>query len=266
VRQYRDGLAATLDRMAGTPSRERSATSPDRPTEAFARGVDWIIAAALANQGVLNGYLSAVQDDMLTGYASATAPRRDVTQQDATILALREIAEVDRDVLTWYEGRFGAQRQASITDGVRRTLTAPMPRLEVPSRSDPALGLWSESARLFRASPEASQAWSCLLRAPSLHSADDDAMRRAMVVAATARVRGVVARWGEFSERNRSSDWHFRRLGGAPWDPATVETVERELRDALLWRAARVDDGRPGVDLVERAERTAAWSNCARGR
>jgi hypothetical protein len=60
-------------------------------------------------------------------------------------------------------------------------------------------------------------------------------------------------------------DWRFRSLGGAPWDPSFADALERELRDALLWRAARVDDGRPGVDLVERAERAAAWDGCASG-
>jgi hypothetical protein len=54
-------------------------------------------------------------------------------------------------------------------------------------------------------------------------------------------------------------------LGGAPWDPAGRAALEREMRDALLWRAARVDDGKAGVDLVERAERDAAWAACAAG-
>jgi len=89
-------------------------------------------------------------------------------------------------------------------------------------------------------------------------------MRRAMQVAAAARVHGVVGRWSDFSERSHTN-WRFRMLGGAPWDPAGRAALEREMRDALLWRAARVDDGRAGVDLVERAERDAAWAACAAG-
>jgi len=37
------------------------------------------------------------------------------------------------------------------------------------------------------------------------------------------------------------------------------------VRDAILWRAARPDDGRAGVDFTERAERRAAWEYCAAG-
>ena len=265
VRQYRDGLAATLERMASAPRGDRSATSADRPTETFARGVDWIIASALAHRGILNGYLSAVQDEILTGYASATAPRRDATQQDATILALSEIADVDREVLTWYEASYGMTRRADIVDGVKRALMAPMPRLESRFTGGGAFDAWAPATRLLLASPEAAGAWDCLLHAPSLQSSDHEAMKRAMFVAAEARVKGVVARWSEYSERSRMH-WRFRSLGGAPWDPSVGDSLERELRDALLWRAARVDDGRPGVDLVERAERAAAWDGCASGR
>lgn len=263
VRQFHDGLAATLGRMASTPRGERSANSPDRPTETFARGVDWIIASALAHRGVMNGYLSAVQDEALTGYASATAPRRDATQQDATILALSAIADVDRDVLKWYEASYGLARRANISDGVQRALTAPMPRLDAQVPGERAFDPWSPTTRMLRASPEAAGAWHCLLSAPSLQSSDQGALRRAMQLAADARVRGVVDRWGEYSERQ--NNWRLRMLGRAPWNPAARDSLERELRDALLWRAARVDDGRLGVDLVERAERAAAWDGCARG-
>jgi hypothetical protein len=264
VRQYRDGLAAALGRMASTPRGERAATSPDRPTETFARGADWIIASSLGRRGILNGYLTAVQDEVLTGYASATSPRRDATRADATMLALSEIADVEQDLLTWYESNYGLERKADISDGVRRALTAPLPRLDARASNQSVFDPWKSTWRMLLASPEASGAWDCLLRAPSLQSSDTDAMRRAMQVAAAARVHGVVARWSDFSERSHTN-WRFRMLGGAPWDPAGRASLEREMRDALLWRAARVDDGKAGVDLVERAEREAAWAACASG-
>jgi len=264
VRQYRDGLAATLGRMASTPRGEGSAASPDRPTETFARGADWIIASSLAHRGILNGYLTAVQDELLTGYASATAPRRDATRSDATMLALSEIADVEQDLLQWYESIYGQERKAGLADGVRRALTAPLPRLDSRVGGQGVFDAWKPIRQLFLASPETSGAWDCLLRAPSLQTADHDAMRRAMQVAAAARVHGVVGRWSDFSERSHTN-WRFRMLGGAPWDPAGRAALEREMRDALLWRAARVDDGRAGVDLVERAERDAAWAACAAG-
>jgi hypothetical protein len=264
VRQYRDGLSATLGRMASSSRGDRSATSPDRPTETFARGADWIIASSLAQRGILNGYLTAVQDEVLTGYASATAPRRDATRADATMLALSEIADVDHDLLGWYEGTYGLDRKADIADGVRRALTAPLPRLDSRGAGPGMFDVFRPAQLILGASADVSGAWDCLLHAPSLKTSDRDAMRRAMQVAAEARVHGVVNRWSDFSERSRTN-WRFRMLGGAPWDPEGRASLEREMRDALLWRAARVDDGKAGVDLVERAEREAAWTACAAG-
>ena len=268
MRQFRDGLASTLDRMAGSGAAARrglrSSPGGDRPTEAFARSVDWLSAAALAREGILNGYLSAVQDEWLTGYASATAPRRDGPQGDATMLAVREIAEVAPNVVSWFEASYGEERRPGLADAVRRSLVAPLPRLD--SRHSASVGFdgWSTATRILRMSPAASGGWSCLLRTPALQGNDREVLRRTMETAAGARIGGLLRRWGDYSERT-SGSWRFRSLGGGPWRPAIADSIERELRDALLWRAARVDDGRLGSSLVERAEREASWNECARG-
>ena len=269
MRQYRDGLAATLDRMAAGASNGRRAgrASPggERPTEAFARGVDWIVASWLAREGILNGYLSAVQDEWLTGYASASAPRRDAPQADPTITALREIADVSPEMVSWFDASYGTDRRVSVAEGVRRALLSPMPRVELRTGAPgSAFTAWSETVRALRAAPEAASGWSCQLMVPTLGRSDRELLRRTMEVAAEARVSGLVRRWGEYSERT-SGSWRFRALGGAPWRPAIADSVTREMRDALLWRAARVEDGRPGSDFAERAERAASASACARG-
>ena len=268
MRQYRDGLAATLDRMAagGGSGRRGLRASPggDRPTEAFARGVDWIVASWLARQGIMNGYLSAVQDEWLTGYASASAPRRDTPQADPTMTALREITEVSPAAVRWFEAEYGDARRASMAEAVRRTLLAPLPRIDF--RASPSLGVeaWATTTRALRASPQASAGWSCQLRIPALGRSDRDLLRRTMETAAQARVAGLMRRWSEYSQRTNAG-WRLRSLGGAPWRPEAADSLTRELRDALLWRAARVDDGRPGSDFAERAERDAAWQSCATG-
>ena len=267
MRQYRDGLAATLDRMAGSPGpgrgNARTAPGGDRPTEAFARRVDWIVAAALARQGVVNGYLSAVQDEWLTGYASAAAPRRDTPREDATMAALREIAEVAPEVVTWFEEAYGAHRRASLAEGVRRTLVAPLPRWDSRASLSVGVDAWALNGRLLRASLSLTGGWSCQLRAPSLSGNDRAVLRRTMETAAGARVDGILQRWGEYSERT-SASWRFRALGQAPWRPEVADSIRREMREALLWRAARVDDGVRGSDFAERAERAAAWEGCLR--
>lgn len=274
VRQYRDGLAATFERLssstrAGVSGRRGSG---ERPTEAFARAVDWIVASALAQHGVLNGSLSAVQDETITGYASATPPRRDSPQANATIVALREIADVSPGALAWFDTNYGSERRIGIADGVRRVLMAPLPRVE--ERVAPTLGFNASTTtgRLLRASASAGGGggggWSCLLSAPSLQTRDRDALRQAMEMTAAARVDGLLRRWGAGAYRVSGAvagASRMRALGGAPWEPTITRELAAEMRAALLWRAARVDDGRFGLDVVERAERGAAWQQCAEG-
>ena len=48
-----------------------------RPAEVFARSLDWFVVVAPAAEGRMNGYLSSVQDDLLTGYGTVLPP--DVT-------------------------------------------------------------------------------------------------------------------------------------------------------------------------------------------
>jgi hypothetical protein len=226
--------------------------------------VDWIVASWLANQGVMNGYLSAVQDEWLTGYASAAAPRRDAPQGDPTMIALREITDVSPRVVHWFEEEYGEARRASLAEAVRRTLLAPLPRVDVRTTSSTGVSAWSTTMRALRTSHEASAGWSCQLSSPALSRTDREVLRRAMETAADARVRGLTKRWGDYAAKSPAS-WRLRSLGGAPWNPAVGDSVTIELRNALLWRATRVDDGQPGADFVERAERTAARDACTRG-
>ena len=51
-----------------------SAGGRERPTETFARQLDWTVAGALAALGRVNGHLSSVQHDWLPGHGSARPP------------------------------------------------------------------------------------------------------------------------------------------------------------------------------------------------
>ena len=269
VRQFSDQLSATVRRLgsAARPRRETlsSSVQADRPTEAFARGVDWFVAAALAHKGRMNGYLSSVQDATITGYASAVVPRGGAIEGDATLDALREIAPIDPSVVAWYETTYGSGRRLGVADAVRRALIAPLSRLDVRGGGAGGVDALSSTLRTLRASPDAADGWRCLLDAPSLRGGEAVAVREAMRFAADARARGLVERWGGYAQTVPGAAWRFRALGGAPWSPATRDSVVREVRDAILWRAARPDDGRAGVDFAERAERRAAWQHCAAG-
>lgn len=267
VRQYRDGLAATVRRLASAGrSRSDSAgveTPGERPTEAFARGVDWFVASALGHRGRMNGYLSAVQDEMLTGYASATAPLSGSIEGDATLDALRAITNIDPALLEWYDESYGISRNVSVAAAVRRVLMAPLGRLDVRGPTA-TFDAFAASSRMLRDSPEASAGWTCLLESPAMRGREGSGVREAMRVAAEARARGLVQRWGDYARGVPDAAWRFRALGGAPWDLTVTDSTVREVRDAILWRAARADDGRPGQDFLERTERHAAWDACAR--
>jgi hypothetical protein len=117
---------------------------------------------------------------------------------------------------------------------------------------------------MLRDSPEASAGWTCLLESPAKRGREAGGLRDAMRVAAEARARGLVRRWGDYARGVPDAAWRFRALGGAPWDATVSDSTVREVRDAILWRAARADDGRPGQDFLERTERHAAWDACAR--
>ena len=65
-----------------------------------------------------------------------------------------------------------------------------------------------------------------------------------MLFAADARARGIVRRWSMLLDRYGSSGpWRWRALAGAPWDADVQNATQRELRDAILWRALRGDSG-----------------------
>ncbi|MFL5582405.1 MAG: hypothetical protein ACJ8AO_18705, partial [Gemmatimonadaceae bacterium] len=88
-------IAAALEGIATVALESPSAANGfqvpfvSRPTELFARNLDWLVAAALAREGRSNGYLTTVQDELLTGYASVSPA--DITRETAramrTVLA-----------------------------------------------------------------------------------------------------------------------------------------------------------------------------------
>lgn len=131
VRDKRGGqLAASL---RGLTAASLTAVAPDdrdalsmRPTEVFARSVDWFVAVSLAREGRMNGYLSSVQDDLFTGYVTVTPP--DVTGEagSALVSVLDDVAPPSRSTRDWYLTRYGPGRVLTPYDLVRRVLEVPL--------------------------------------------------------------------------------------------------------------------------------------------
>ena len=95
-----------------------------RPAEVFARSVDWFVAAALAREGRVNGYLSSVQDDLLTGYGTVTPPDVTGTAGQSLMALLDEVAPVYPATRTWFLESYGQGRIQTPYDLARRILEA----------------------------------------------------------------------------------------------------------------------------------------------
>lgn len=133
-RAMRDGrsgqLAASMMGLTAasmlTGARDEDPPLSRRPTEVFARSVDWFVAVSLAREGRMNGYLSSVEDDLLTGYVTVTPP--DVTGEagSALVRILDDVAPPAPLMRDWFLTRYGPGRALTPYDLVRRTLETPL--------------------------------------------------------------------------------------------------------------------------------------------
>jgi hypothetical protein len=132
--------------------------------------VDWFVAASLASQGRTNGYLSSVQDDMLTGYGTVRPPDLTGRAGDAIVTILDEVAPLYPDTRDWFLRSYGTARAMNSFDLIRN-----MAEIELPRPSDVRVSLAASHAwavdPVFAAITEAQargfesiDSWSC--RAP----------------------------------------------------------------------------------------------------
>lgn len=182
----------------------------ERPAEIFATRVDWFVAAALASEGISSGFLSAVQDELLTGHVVHPERLRTTGRSRSLLTALEGMTAV---------APFAAQeREPSIHTLLRWSLAGPVDR--------------AVAATIVRGAPHA---WSPvpLIGGPSC-AADDDQRVRLMRMAAESRARGWLrwrARWTSESPRPA---WAHSALGRVPWSEALAERRVDELRDYIL--------------------------------
>ncbi|MFN8574040.1 MAG: hypothetical protein U0132_18430 [Gemmatimonadaceae bacterium] len=242
VRQQSDWLAGAVRRMASaerTTKDSVGAADAERPTEVFARNVDWFVSAALARDARMNGWLSAAQDPVLTGYASATTPEAARDGGEATLRALDGISAPGPKLRAWFDGLFGAGRKVSVHESVRRVLEVPINATEL-RRDSPRLVGFDAATALLRSVPQTGSAWSCFLDVLAGRNADRAAARAVAQYAAESRARGIVQRWAVLSEgAGDRIPWRMRALTGGPWSPAVREQLTQQMRDAILWHALR---------------------------
>lgn len=244
LRRRADQLAGALRQMASATADTARMTGVTRPTEVLARNVDWFVSASLAREGRLNGHLSAAQDPVLTGYASAITPEAARDGGSATLRALEGLTLVPELTRSWFDGLFGEERRMGVHEAVRRVLEAPLDRVKLTTEYrgwDPALALE------FELTPR-SGSWTCLVETFAGSPDEWGAVRAVVQYAAEWRARGIVRQWAEFARRRpHASPPRLRALGGGPWDPALAESTFQEIRDAILGSAltakSRTADG-----------------------
>ena len=177
----------------------RERTVNDRPAEIFATRVDWFVAQALARRGLSSGFLSAVQDEMLTGHVLHPERLRGASRSRSLITALEGMTTVapfarvevapSAYAMTQYVLRVPLERR-----GHRDAAAFAMPAECTGAR---------EPARLLR-------------------------------LAVESRARGIVRGRAEAIPSDRRPTWARAALAEAPWSPEIAEERVRSVAADLL--------------------------------
>jgi hypothetical protein len=255
-----DRVAAALQELAPEPLDSAGPgefSSLRRPTEVFARNVDWFVAASLARQGRTNGYLSSVQDRTLIGYASAAPPDPDGRAGSALVRILDEVAPVPAEDRRWFLERWGSGRPPSALAVVEGVLRTPLSEDGVPA-AEPRRSPFGLSLAEPR-TPCVGGGWEAVLGAAPHHRALEE-------MAVRARVRGLALAQAERLAGREGREWMARRLNARLWSPTPVDSATTELLQPLLRQVERLEEtpgpwsgeARPGC-AGEGARRAVRW-------
>lgn len=241
VRRQDGRMAASVAGLTRAPlvAPTEGGASPhrQRPAEVFARTIEWLVPAALARDGRMNGFLSSVQDEQLTGAGS-------VLPTDVSLGAVPALADVleempapeSQDAARAIRARFAGGSEWTAQRLVRLVLETPLPS-DGPARATDG---WS-----FR-DPTGSLAASLPVHAPRCSGGQQrsggewrDALVRAMV---DARLRGIARFRVRTNALGAGSVARLLGLAG-PWNEQATETVVERAREVLLARVYDRVDG-----------------------
>jgi hypothetical protein len=227
VREQRGRLAASLRGLTSArlipPAGANGGKPPDdvRPAEVFARTLDWFVSVALAREGRVNGYLSAVQDEVLAGHV-AVLPR-DVGGWSAQALAdvLEEMTLVGAPLREWLLAQWGPARVRRPYALAREVIATSVMRRPESTAHGGSVGAELETRSL------------CV---PATHDEPMRARAALAQLAAESRARGALrARAQRYADAARPA-WAESLLGSAPWSPALGETAVRRVAGVILTR------------------------------
>jgi hypothetical protein len=94
-----------------------------RPAEIFARNVDWYVASALADRGRMNGDLSTVQDELLSGFGNVDHVAAVDSAAEALVQTLLLMVPMPRADLRRFAARYSpalTPRPGTLAEGITR--------------------------------------------------------------------------------------------------------------------------------------------------
>lgn len=275
ARSPRDRLAMRLNELAvasleAASDDDRGRGHERRPAEIFARNMDWFVAVSLAADGRSNGYLSSIQDDLLTGYGTARAPDVTGTTGETLVSILDEVAPLYPATREWFLKSYGLSRALTPYDLARRVLDARVvdPAGEDFSLQGPVAAVTLAASRLAPveqardAGFAAIDDWICRSPGAAYNPRLEAARRQLVVEAAAARVRGTALEYarsvaGEAGRRHAS-----RALFGPAWPAAAVDSATAELLEPLPTLTAAIGST-PMIAPAQRIDLAGPPGRCA---
>jgi len=197
----------------------------DRPAELFARSVDWYVSSTLAMQGRSNGFLTAVQDPMLPGYAAGAPAVVGTAGAESLLGALAQMTFIPDSARDAFASQWSDPAIIDPTLLVRRVLDTPLSWRVV----------WQQLAR----SPN-TQANASMLGAPSMllcptgKSAEAAARDRLLLLTIDARARGAAIRRARYYPSSLRGEWARGLLATPPWRTDVGESVIDALRSSVV--------------------------------
>lgn len=230
--EQRGSLASSIRglteaRLVRPGSAPRGAKTGTRPAELFAQSTDWLVATALAQHGRSNGYLSAAQDPMLTGYAAGSPTAVGAVGTRALTSALEQMTYLPDSIRDGFIEQWADPTWTDPVLLVRRVLETP-----VSWR-----GVWRQPAllRLVSLDAHASDELACIIGSASPEAR---ARVRLLKLAIDARARGAAFRRARARPVSERPAWAHSLLGTPLWSPAEGERVVGVLRANLITELA----------------------------
>jgi hypothetical protein len=247
IREQHGALASSVRGLAESrptrpaPDIGASVSISDRPAELFARGVDWFATSSLAMLGRTNGFLSAVQDPSLPGYAAGVPAAVGSAGTGSLISAIDQMTYISDSIQTAFETTWADASSIDPVLMLRRALASPLPRS--------AFGAQTKLSSMLPA-----------LR-PSLciagRTEEARARERVALLAVSARAQGIVERRARYRFPGGRNDWANGMLGLAPWSHDGAEALVASVESAIIAQLRGTPGNQGVIDAVPASFRSA---------